>query len=197
MKIMKRAILFEGKYLRFVRKDAETDTGRKVSWETIERVNVYGKGAVVIAALTSEKELILERNWRAALESFIIQLPAGLTDIAGESEEEAARRELLEETGYEAKELIPIVSVPLSPDLTPTRATHFFAPEVEFVGREKRDTSEEIEVNYVSLITISFLLISISTPSGILTLRGIFSPKKFFTVASFPLTSTLIGKLRR
>jgi ADP-ribose pyrophosphatase len=146
MKIMKRDVVFEGQHLRFIRKDAETEAGKKVVWETVERVNIQGKGGVVIAPLTRDKELILERNWRAPLESFIIQFPAGLTDIAGESEERAARRELLEETGYKAEKLIPIISVPLSPDFTPTRATHFFAPEVEFVGKEKRDASEEIEV---------------------------------------------------
>lgn len=162
MKITKRDILFEGKYLRFVRKDAETDTGGKFAWETIERVNVYGKGAVVITALTREKELILERNWRAPLESFIIQLPAGLIDIPGESEEDAARRELLEETGYKAEKLIPIIAVPLSPDLTPTRATHFFAPDVEFLGRESSDASEEIEILKVPLRELDDFLLNVA-----------------------------------
>lgn len=158
MRIIDRTILYEGTYLRLARKDAETDTGRKFFWETVERVNVHGKGAVVIAALTSENELILEKNWRPPLESYIIQLPAGLTDISGESEEEAARRELLEETGYRAKKLIPVFSVPLSPDLTSTRATHFFAPDVEFLGGENRDTTEEIEVVKVPLKQLDYFL---------------------------------------
>ena len=162
MKVINRKVVFEGKYLRFVSKDAETSTGKRVTWETIERVNIHGKGAVVIVGLTREKELILERNWRASLESFIIQFPAGLTDIAEESAEEAARRELLEETGYTAKKLIPIISVPVSPDLTPTTASHFFAPEVEFVGKQNGDASEEIEVLKIPVQKLDDFLLNLS-----------------------------------
>jgi len=162
VKVINRRTAFEGKHLRFMNKEAVTTTGKKIVWETIERVNVHGKGAVVIAALTRERELIMEKNWRAPSESYIIQLPAGLTDIEGESEEEAARRELLEETGYKAEKLIPIIAVPLSPDLTPTRATHFFAPEVEFSGIENNpDPTEEIEVIKVPLDKVDDFLLNL------------------------------------
>lgn len=57
---------------------------------------MYNKGAVVIIASTKGRELVLERNWRAPLESFVIQFPAGLSDKEEESEEEVARRELQE-----------------------------------------------------------------------------------------------------
>lgn len=146
MRVTGRKILFEGDYLRLVKKDIEAGVKGKWTWETVERVNVYGRGAVVIAAVTIEKELILERNWRAPLESYILQFPAGVMDIEGETEEDAARRELIEETGYRAKELIPVVSVPLTPDFTATRATHFFAPNVELTGKGFIDVPEVIEV---------------------------------------------------
>ena len=159
MKITKKETVFEGDYLKFVRKHFETGKRKEGIWETIERKNVYNKGAVVIAALTKERELILERNWRAPLESFVIQLPAGLSDKEGENEEEAARRELLEETGYKAEKLIPIIPAPLCPALTPTRAAHFLAPEVEFAGKESKEITEEIEVLKVPLEELdSFLL---------------------------------------
>jgi len=160
MEITQRETVFEGKYLKFVNKHFRRGT-REGVWETIERKNIYGEGAVVIVALTRERELILERNWRAALESFVIQFPAGLTDKEGESEEETARRELMEETGYEAKRLIPIISVPLCPALTPTRATHFFAPEVQFVGRESEDLTEEIEVLKVPVEKVADFLLNL------------------------------------
>ncbi|MFC1925220.1 NUDIX hydrolase [Chloroflexota bacterium] len=146
-----KRVLFEGNYLRLVKKDIDAGELGNWTWETIERVKVYGRGAVVIAAITRDKELILERNWRAPLESYILQFPAGVMDIEGESEEDAARRELQEETGYQAGDMIPIISVPLTPDFTATRATHFFAPDVELTGEGFTDVPEVIEVIKVPL----------------------------------------------
>ncbi|MCD6567998.1 MAG: NUDIX hydrolase [Dehalococcoidia bacterium] len=145
MKITGRETIFEGEHLRFVRKHFQA-RNREGVWETIERKDVYNRGAVIIVPLTAEGEFILEKNWRPPVESAVIQFPAGLTDKEGESEEDAARRELMEETGYEAGKLIPVMPVPLCPALTPTRANHFFAPDVRFTGHQKMDISEEIEV---------------------------------------------------
>ena len=161
MKITKKETVFEGDYLRLVKKHFETGSGKQGIWETVERKNVYNKGAVVIMALTREGELILERNWRVPLESFVIQFPAGLCDKEGESEEEVARRELLEETGYRAGRLIPVIPTPLCPALTPTRAIHFFAPEVEFVAKESKEITEEIEVLKVPLGELDDFLLNL------------------------------------
>jgi ADP-ribose pyrophosphatase len=160
MEITKKETVFEGEHLRFVKKHFKRGKGEGI-WETIERKNIYNEGAVVIIALTKERELILERNWRAPLESFVIQFPAGLTDKEGEDGKEAARRELLEETGYKAQKLIPIILTPLCPVLTPTRATHFFAPGVEFVGEEGTEITEEIEVLKVSVENLDDFLLNL------------------------------------
>ena len=64
MRITNREIAFDGKYLQVVRKYFNTDMGEGGVWEAVERKNIYGKGAVVIVALTRKGELILERNWR-------------------------------------------------------------------------------------------------------------------------------------
>ncbi|MBN1857147.1 MAG: NUDIX hydrolase [Dehalococcoidia bacterium] len=151
MRVTGKKTIFEGRHLRIVEKALISDDGVDRAWETLERTNVYGNGAVVIIPLTRDGNLILEKNWRAPIESCVIQFPAGLTDIDGESEEEAARRELLEETGYMAKKLIPVFLSPLSAALTGTRAMHFFAPDVEFKGKPAGDGIEQIEVLEVPL----------------------------------------------
>lgn len=159
MEITRREVLYEGKYLRMVNRYFRTDVGKEVGWETVERTHIYGKGAVVVVALTEGNELILEKNWRAPLVGFVIQFPAGLCDREGESEEETARRELMEETGYRAEKLIPVISAPQCPDLTPTRGSHFFAPGAKFMGEESRHTTEQIEVLRVPIEKLrSFLL---------------------------------------
>jgi ADP-ribose pyrophosphatase len=56
---------------------------------------------VGILAITTDRHILAVRQYRPAVERYTIELPAGLVD-AGESPIETARRELLEETGYEA-----------------------------------------------------------------------------------------------
>ena len=161
MRITKKEIAFEGNYLRIVRKFSKTGSKKEYIWETIERTNIYRRGAVVIIALTKEKEVILERNWRAPIETFVIQFPAGLTDREKESEEETARRELLEETGYLARELTPIVTTPLCPALTPTEANHFLALDVDYIGKERKDSAEVIEVLKVPVEELTDFLLNL------------------------------------
>jgi ADP-ribose pyrophosphatase len=81
-------------------------------------------------------------------------------DIENESSEETARRELLEETGYKAKKLIPILTAPTSPVLSPTTAYYYFAPDVEYTGGENRETGEDIEIITVPRESIGKFLLT-------------------------------------
>lgn len=175
MRVTRKDVVFEGNYLRMVEKSFETPLGEKHIWETVERTTIGTRGAVVIVALTKEREVILERNWRVPSDSFVIQLPAGLSDVEGESEEETARRELLEETGYIANKLIPIIVAPEDPVLTPTQLSHFLAPDVEFVEEPRSDTTEEIEVLKVPIAELRHFFLNLPN-NTILDLRvpGIF-----------------------
>lgn len=98
MKILNKKIVYKGRYLKVIKKEFLTKTGKKRFWEYVKR-----KNAVVIFPLTKKKEVILERIYRLPIDSFDVELPAGLLDKKGETPREAAKRELLEETGYFAK----------------------------------------------------------------------------------------------
>ena len=102
-KLLRREVLAEGRLLTF-RLDTVADA------EGIERRRevVVHPGGVAIAALTDERHVLLVRQYRHAVERICLELPAGTLDrdAAGNKEEPilAARRELAEETGYEAAE---------------------------------------------------------------------------------------------
>jgi len=154
MKIIGKKTVYKGKYLKVIKKEFLTKTGKKKFWECVKR-----KDAVVVFPLTKKKEVILERIYRLPIDSFDIELPAGLLDKKGETPREAAKRELLEETGYLAKKLILILKRPLDPAIISNEAFCFFAPDVELKKKPKTEDTEEIEVLKVPLKKlVSFLL---------------------------------------
>ncbi len=92
----KKEIVAAGKFMNFARR------GR---WEFAERHGL--NGIVGVVAVTGAGKLLLVEQYRGAMDARVIELPAGLVgdeaDKRGEMLEAAARRELLEETGYEAE----------------------------------------------------------------------------------------------
>lgn len=137
-------LLAEAEYLRIVRRG---------TWEFAERSNI--SGIVAIVAVTAKRELVLIEQYRPPVDGRVIELPAGLVgDVSGQEEESfetAAERELLEETGYEAKELIRLFNGPPSPGMTSEDVTFFLAMNVEKVADGGGDESEEITVHVVPI----------------------------------------------
>lgn len=67
MQVIDKKTVFEERFLRMVDKDIIDSDGNRRIWETVERKNVEGRGAVVIIAITRDGELIFEKKWRAPL----------------------------------------------------------------------------------------------------------------------------------
>jgi 8-oxo-dGTP pyrophosphatase MutT (NUDIX family) len=84
---------------------------------------------VTIVAVTDKEELLLVRQYRPAVEQSCLELPAGTVD-ADESPAEAARRELLEETGYLADEIQELGCLITDSARLSNRMWCFFAPGV-------------------------------------------------------------------
>ena len=139
-----REVLAEGLFVRLVRRDG---------WEWAERTN--NSGVVAVVAITAEARLVLVEQYRAPLEARVLELPMGLSGdlahAAGEDFREAARRELLEETGYEAGRLELLAEGPTSSGLTSEILTFFLATGCRKIGHGGGDESEEIEVHVVPL----------------------------------------------
>lgn len=91
-------LVYEGDFLQ-VRKD----TVRLPDGSRSQREYLNHPGAVAVLALLDNGNLVLERQYRYAAGQEFIELPAGKID-PGEAILETARRELLEETGYVARE---------------------------------------------------------------------------------------------
>lgn len=126
---------------------------RRGRWEYAERVRCAG--VVAILAVTDDRRLVLTEQFREPARKRVIELPAGLAgDVAGEADEplaEAARRELLEETGYQAAHVAYLTAGPPSAGLSNELVTFFHATGLQKVAKGGGVGSESIEVHEVPL----------------------------------------------
>lgn len=139
--------LFEGRHLR---------VKRLGDWEFVERIKT--SGIVAVVAVTDEKELILVEQFRVPVGRRVIEIPAGLAgDLEGSEDEElanAAKRELLEETGYEAGSVELLTEGPPSAGLSTEVVAFFRATGLNRISRGGGDSSEKIDVHVVPLVGI-------------------------------------------
>jgi ADP-ribose pyrophosphatase len=139
-----RQILAEGKFMRLVKR------GR---WEWVERTNC--SSAVVIMPVTREKQVVFIEQYRHPLSAKVIELPAGLVgDDAGAEDEHglaAAKRELLEETGYASENWEFLFEGPSSPGLTSEAYAMYLATDAYRIADGGGDETEQIAVRLVPL----------------------------------------------
>jgi ADP-ribose pyrophosphatase len=141
-------ILAETPYLRLVDRDG---------WAFVERPNA--REVVVIIALTAERRLLFVEQHRAPVGRKVIEFPAGLVgDEPGQEQEatlEAAGRELLEETGYQAATLKLVSTTATSPGMTSELVRFVLASDLTKVGPGGGTPSEDICVHEVPLHEVS------------------------------------------
>ena len=144
----KKTTLFEGKYKRFVSKDG---------WEYIERVNCCG--IVSIMPVTDDGKIVFVEQLRVPIGKRVIEFPAGLAEGANTEKREellqdAARRELIEETGYDAEELICYGEGPISSSSSDDIIVLYFARGLKKVGSGGGDATESIVVHLVNIAEV-------------------------------------------
>ncbi len=123
-------------------------------WEFARRRR--GRGVVAIVALTTDRRLVLVEQHRVPLEASVIELPAGLIadepSHADESVHDAARRELLEETGFASERWSEeVVEVASSAGLTDETVAIVGAAEAVRVDDGGGGEDERITVHQVPL----------------------------------------------
>jgi 8-oxo-dGTP pyrophosphatase MutT (NUDIX family) len=104
---------------------------------------------VNVIALTRKREVVLVKQYRHGARQVMLEIPAGVMDEEDESPMLAAQRELLEETGYTSEQFFEIGKVYPNPATHNNLTYSFLALDVEQVGQQNLDETEEIEVSLV------------------------------------------------
>ncbi|HZH43899.1 MAG TPA: NUDIX hydrolase [Lysobacter sp.] len=133
--------VYEGRWLRMRRR------GR---WEYVERVHGDGM-AVIILAVTPEDRVLFVEQYRVPLQARTIEMPAGLVgdESHHDSLEDAARRELVEETGWEPGQVEVLLIGPTSAGMSSERIAFVRARDLRRVGAGGGTEDEGITVHEV------------------------------------------------
>lgn len=126
--------------------DLRIDSARSPRTDRAHRFYILESADWVnVIPVTPENQVVLIRQYRHGLREVTLEIPGGILE-EGDSPEEAAGRELLEETGYRASDMIPLGSVHPNPAFLDNRCHTFLARDVYCADRQRQDDKEDIEV---------------------------------------------------
>ncbi len=117
---------------------------------TFERVVVRHPGAVTIVPVHDDGRVTLVRQYRAAVDALVLEIPAGTRDKDGEEPEVTARRELAEEAGLEAADWELLIATWNTPGVSDQRTLLYLATGLTSVSARPQG----VEEGYMTVETI-------------------------------------------
>ncbi len=135
-------------------------TDRAVSPRTGKEHDFYiieTKDWVNVIPITEDRRVVMVRQYRHGSKGVTLEIPGGLLDD-DDSPEKAAARELLEETGYQAEEMVEIGNINPNPAIFANHVYTYMARNPRKVGNPSPDQTEDLEVVLVPLAEIKELI---------------------------------------
>jgi len=152
MKITSSREVYQCKLFRVTEEEAiDPKTGFR-----IKRAVVRHKGSAVMMAVDKKKRILLVRQYRLPADRYLWELPAGRLD-PGEKPLQAARRELIEETGYRARTWRKLASFWVSPGYVEERMTIYLATDLT-AGEATPMDDERIETRWFTRREIAAMI---------------------------------------
>nr|WP_066635522.1 NUDIX hydrolase [Desulfolucanica intricata] len=137
-------VIYQGKILNL-----RLDTVTLPNGNTGAREIVEHSGAVAIVAITDDQKVVLVKQYRHPVGEVLLELPAGKLE-SGENPLQCARRELKEETGWEAAEWIELTTFYTSPGFSNEKMYLYLAKNLSYTG-QKLDEDEFVQVILMTL----------------------------------------------
>jgi 8-oxo-dGTP pyrophosphatase MutT (NUDIX family) len=121
---------------------------------------------VNVIPLTPDEQVVMVEQWRHGTRSVHLETPGGLME-ASETPEQCARRELLEETGYEAGEVVRLGTVHPNPAIQNNLQHYVLATNCRHVAAPSLDNAEDIMVRIVPLADVPDMILTGKITHGI------------------------------
>lgn len=112
-KTIKSELIYDGKVTKYIVEDVLLPNGQQSKREIVRH-----DGAAAVIAFTEDQKLLLVKQYRKAIEKISIEIPAGLKDAEDEDGLNTAKRELEEETGFQAEDWSFVTSFYSTPGFT-------------------------------------------------------------------------------
>jgi ADP-ribose diphosphatase len=130
-----------GNLLKIERLDLEFSNGKK---RTYQRLRTHGLGSVIVVAMRDDDTVLLVSEYAAGLHHYELGLVKGRLEV-GESTLEGAERELKEEIGFGAHNLVELTALSLAPGYM-THVTHVVLARDLYPAKLDGDEPEELEI---------------------------------------------------
>jgi ADP-ribose pyrophosphatase len=140
LEVSEREVVFAGRIWDVVRETFH------YQGEQLKREFVKHTGAVAVLAINEANEILLIKQYRHPVREYLWEIPAGLLDQPGESKLEAAKRELLEETGYIANAWDELIAFHTTPGGNDETIEIFIAKDLRHQGYDQPLEGEEVDL---------------------------------------------------
>ena len=141
-------LVYTGDYFKVYRDTVSLPNGASSYREYLKH-----PGAVMIIPVFDNGDVLVERQYRYPMRQVFVEFPAGKKD-AGEAPLETAQRELLEETGYTAKNYNHITDIHNALAYSDEVIHFYIAEDLHDSGQQKLDDNEFVQVMRVPLVEL-------------------------------------------
>ena len=142
IKRIDRKLVHSGSILDFYEDTMLLPNGKTEKWDFIS----HRMGAACVLAVKPDGKILMVRQYRNALNRETLEIPAGKRDSVNEDTAICAARELEEETGYRAGKLEKLLSLKSTVAFCDELIDVYLATNLEKVGEQNLDESEEIDI---------------------------------------------------